>query len=34
VNMKDDAGVTPLQWAKMKDQGEVIELLRKAGAKE
>jgi len=34
VNMKDDAGITPLQWAKMKDQQEVMELLRKGGAKE
>ncbi len=34
VNLKDKKGVSPLQWATKRGDHEIIEMLKKAGAKE
>ena len=34
VNVKNAGGITPLVWAKDAEATDVIELLKKAGAKE
>ena len=34
VNLKDNKGMSPLQWATLRGNKEIIAILRKAGAKE
>ena len=34
VNLKDKKGVSPLQWAQKRGDQVIIEMLKKAGAKE